>query len=269
MRVRPLLKSEIDKLSNYPPEDWNLDLPKLVSFHWGHSYFHPIVAEVNEKIVGFGNVIIHGKVGWLGNIIVLPDYRRQGIGQEITSHLMDYCRSKNCASQLLIATDLGERIYRKLGFEISSTYIFYKKEPITSVRQIKDVRKVRREDFFSMMQLDKGISGEDRGQFIKRFLSTGWIYATEALASINGIYLPDFGNGLIIAKNAEAGLELMKLRLNHNKTITVVPSTNTIAREFLKSEGCQEFRTAPRMVLGNEVEWQPTMVYSRATGYCG
>ena len=61
----------------------------------------------------------------------------------------------------------------------------------------------------------------------------------------------------------------MKVRLNRGKKTAVIPETNTIAREFLISEGFQEFRRAPRMFLANEVPWQPAMMYNRATGYCG
>ena len=86
---------------------------------------------------------------------------------------------------------------------------------------------------------------------------------------ITGFFLPDFGGGLIIARNAVAGIELMKLRLNRGKTTAVVPETNTIAREYLISEGFREYRRSPRMVFGKELHWHPALMYNRATGYCG
>jgi len=269
LRIRKILKSEIHQLQNFPPEDWNLDLPKLFSFHFGHSYFYPSIADVDNKIVGCGIGIMHGSVSWLGTIIVLPEYQRQGIGKKITTNLIDYCRSKGCSSHLLIASELGEPVYRKLGFEINSTYVFYKRESIVPTQHISNVKEMREEDFLMIKELDSEVTGEDRFQFIKRFFSTGWVYAADTSASISGFYLPDFGGGLIIARNPAAGLELMKLRLNHGKTTAVVPATNTIAQEFLTSEGFQEYRTSSRMILGKKVNWQPTMIYNRATGYCG
>jgi N-acetylglutamate synthase-like GNAT family acetyltransferase len=227
-----------------------------------------MIAEADGKIVGCGIAIIHGSVSWLGTIIVLPKYRRQEIGQKITSHLIDNCRSKGCTSQLLIASEMGEPVYRKLGFEISSTYVFYKKDSIVPTQHISNVREMRQEDYFAVKELDRKVTGEDRSQFIERFFSAGWIYATD-ISGIAGFYLPEFGGGLIIARNADAGLELMKVRLNHGKKTAVIPETNTIAREFLISEGFQEFRRAPRMFLASEVPWQPAMMYNRATGYCG
>jgi GNAT superfamily N-acetyltransferase len=269
LRIRQILESEIHQLQNFPPEDWNLDLPRLFSFHFDHPYFYPVVAEVDSRIVGCGIGIIHGAVSWLGTIIVLPEYRRLGIGQKITTHLIDYCRSKGCTTYLLTASEMGESIYRKLGFEINSSYVFYKRESVALTRPISHVREMRQEDFQAVMKLDKEVTGEDRHQFIERYLSTGWIYTNGTSDDIAGFYLPDLGGGLIIASHADAGIELMKVRLNRGKTTAVIPETNIGAREFLASEGFQEYRRSPRMALGTKVHWQPTMMYNRATGYCG
>ena len=259
--IRQITELEIPLLQNFPPEEWSLNLPGLFSFHFGYPYFYPSV--------GCGIGIIHGSVSWLGTIIVLPEYRGQGIGQQITSHLIDYCRKKGCISQILTATEMGEPIYKKLGFEIKSTYVFFKKESIIPIQHISRVREMRHEDFSAVKQLDREVTGEERFQFIERYFSTGWVYAGEASSDIAGFYLPDFGAGLIIACTAEAGLELMKKRLTHGKTSAVVPAANAIAQEFLLSVGFQECRTAPRMILGNDVKWQPSMMYNRGTGYCG
>jgi GNAT superfamily N-acetyltransferase len=269
LRIRQIEQSEIPQLQNFPPEDWNLDLPWLFSFHFGYPYFYPAVAEVDNKIIGCGIAIVHGTISWLGTIIVLPEYRRRGFGKEITSHLMQYCKDRGCTTQLLTASAMGESVYKKLGFTTSATYVFYKRESIVPIQRISNVREFRQEDVKYIKELDREITGEERFPFLERFLSTGWVYVSERLACINGFYLPDFGSGLIIAKDSEAGLALMKLRFNRGKTTAIVPSLNAIAREYVLSEGFQEYRTAPRMVLGQDVNWNPTMLYNRATGYCG
>ncbi len=269
LKIRQLLQSEISQLQNYPPEDWNLNLPRLLSFHFGYPYFYPAAAEVDKKIIGCGIAIVHGNISWLGTIIVLPEYRRKGIGKEITSHLIEYCIGKGCTTQLLTASAMGESVYRKLGFKTSAEYIFYRRESIAPIQRISNVREVRQEDLKYIKELDREITGEERFTFLERFLSTGWVYVPERSTRISGVYLPDFGSGLIITKDSEAGLALMKLRFNRGKTTAVVPSLNTIAREYLLSEGFHEYRTAPRMVLGQDVNWNPTMLYNRATGYCG
>jgi Acetyltransferase (GNAT) domain len=118
-----------------------------------------------------------------------------------------------------------------------------------------------------LKKLDEEITGEQRYDFIKRFFLTGWVY--ESSDNIEGAYLPGLGSGLIFAKNQDAGLELLKFKLSTSKTRIVIPSENKIALDFLKNEGYQSFSTAPRMFLGNEVNWKPELVFSRATGYSG
>ncbi len=269
LKIRQIEQSEIPQLQNFPPEDWNLDLPRLFTFHFGYPYFYPVVAEVDKKIIGCGIAIVHGNISWLGTIIVLPEFRRRGIGKEITSHLVQYCKDRGCITQLLTASAMGESVYRQLGFKTSAEYISYKRESNVSIQRISNMREVRHKDVKYIKELDKEIIGEERFTFLERFLSTGWVYVPERSACISGAYLPDFGSGLMIAKDSTAGLALMKLRFNRGKTTAVVPSSNTIAREYLLSEGFQEHRTAPRMVLGNDVQWHPTMLYNRAAGYCG
>ena len=94
VEIRQLIQSEIGLLKDLPPEEWNINLPEIVSFHFGYPYFYPIVACSGKEIIGFGNGILNNKVGWVGNIIVTQEFRRQGIGHELTNHLVEFFREK-------------------------------------------------------------------------------------------------------------------------------------------------------------------------------
>lgn len=50
-------------------------------------------------------------------IATLPDFRRQGIGTAITRHTIQQAQQLGHSLIILQATELGERIYRPLGFE--------------------------------------------------------------------------------------------------------------------------------------------------------
>ena len=269
-KIRSLLKSEIKYLKGLPPEDWNLNLPELVSFHYGYPYFFPIIAELNGMIIGCANGFLNGSVGWLGNIIVSPENRKQGIGYQLTTHLVELFKEKGCTTQLLIASKMGESIYQKIGFKTTSSYQFYKQGNESKIYKLNfKLKKIRKQDYDLLRNFDFEISGEERFHLIRRFFSTGLICRDEGLNNIRGIYLSDFGSGLIFAKDPEIGLELMKYRFNNGKTKIVVPSENTGAIDFLQKEGYQLDVTLPRMVLGNEVNWKPGSIFNRASGYCG
>lgn len=268
LKIRSLLHYEIDLLKGFPPEEWNFDLSKFLLIHFGKFYFYPLVAVIDNKIVGVANGILNEKVGWLGNIIVLPEFRRQGIGYKLTKYLIDFFNSNDCTTQLLIATKDGEKLYRKLGFKISSIYIFYKGGQILVKDTNPSIRKIRPEDLVSIIELDQKISGEKRAHLIENFYSTGWIHIKGSLNKIDGFYLPELGNGLIITENNKSGLELLEFKLKQSDNV-VVPLENKTAQDFLIKNGYTEYLRVPRMVLGKEVSWKSKFIFSRAAGYCG
>lgn len=266
---RPLLH-EIKDLYPLPPEEWNLDLPSLVSLHFEHPYFYPVIAEIENKIAGFGNGILNGNVGWIGNIIVSPEFRNRGLGYGITDYLVKCFIDKGCSTQLLIASDMGKNIYTKIGFSVTSSYLFYKRTINSSNYQpSNNIKKIKSENLHQIMELDKKVSGEERFHLIERFVSTGFVYSETTSTEIKGFYLPDLGGGLIIANDNKAGIEFMKLRASQGKETFVIPSQNNIAIDFLNKEGFQPFRELPRMILGKELNWKPECVFNRGAGYCG
>jgi len=267
--LRPIHSSEIAGLKQFPPKDWNIDLPQVFSFHVGHAYFYPAVAAWNKTIVGCGMAMVYGTVGWLGTIIVLPEYRKQGIGEAITRHLMDHCLARGCSSLALVASEMGEPLYTKLGFRTNGTYVFYSREREVPFLCSTAIRALRPEDIPAVQTLDREATGEERFTLIERFLSTASVYVSPDSGNIDGVYITDFGHGLVLARSHEAGVELMKFRLNSGRHTAVIPGSNTAAREFLLNHSFSEFQSSPRMIYGTEIPWHPAMIYNRAAGYCG
>jgi GNAT superfamily N-acetyltransferase len=269
VNIRRMQYSEIPLLKDFTPADWNSDLVSFFSFHYGYDYFYPIVSEFEKKINGCGCIIKNKTVGWLGNIIVLPEFRHQGIGEKLTSHLIDYLDNENYDVQLLIATKIGEPIYLKLGFKLNSNYLFYKTGNVGKLDLSKNIKEIKLKDYNLVKKLDREITGEDRQNLIEHYLSTGYKYTSKCSPDIEGFYLPNFGNGLIIAINNQAGLELLKLSLIQGHSKVIIPEANISAKNFLIENGFQEYSVCPRMVRGKNIQWKPECIYSRASGYCG
>lgn len=266
--IRPITSTELPPLKDFAPPDWNTDLSLMFSFHFGQPYFHPIVAELDGQIAGCANGLRNGNTGWLGNIIVLPESRGQGIGHALTAGLMDFFRGRGVAHQVLIATEMGEPVYRKLGFETVSEYIFLKRTREVDPGPANDVRPATALDFPAILALDRAITGEERAAFLGRFLSEAWVHACPS-GAVDGFYLPGLANGPVLAENDEAGLALLALRLGRGAATSVVPGANTAAMDFLLANGFVETGRAPRMVLGPDTAWYPGGVYSRGSGFCG
>jgi len=269
LKIRPVKSNELPHLKDFAPQEWNSNISQRFAFYFGQPYFHPIVAELAGEIVGCANGLLNETVGWLGNIIVLPEYRGQGFGSALTAELVEYFRQQGCKSQLLVATKLGEPVYARLGFTVSSTYTFLRSEKTIPARATPHVRRATPEDFEAIRALDQEITGEERTGFLERFLAGGWVFQADALEPVTGFFLPDLESGPILARGTMAGLELLQYKLGLGCTFVVVPTSNQPALDFLLSAGFQVENTAPRMTLGTELEWIPEGVFSRGGGFCG
>ncbi len=217
--------------------------------------------------MGCAQAIVNGSAAWLGNIVVRPEYRCRGIGYQLTRDLVEILRLKGCTCQILTATRLGEPIYRRLGFAITSEYIFFRREDPMSATASR-IRRMNAADELFVFALDRTITGEDRCAFLRQFLSGAWVHESTA-GKVDGFFLPQMALGPVLADNDEAGLDLLRFRISQGRKNTVVPDSNAAAVAFLRSNGFVETDRAPRMALGEDVDWRPTLVFSRGSGYAG
>lgn len=264
--IRELRRSEIPKLKNFAPEDWHFEFDKFLFQHFGKNYFQAIVITKGDEIVATANALMYGDIGWAANIIVSPCYQGHGLGYKITQHLFELM-SKRVKSILLIATKMGEGLYKKFGFKIIESYSIseYKKiELITS----KNIIPFENKYLASIFHLDFEATGEKRQDLIKPFLQNTWLYIS-ANGIPEGFYIQGFGDGTIIASNENAGKLLIEFKHSMAALRTVVPSSNTIAIDHLKKQGIEIKSHINRMSLGKDVNWKPKQIYSRIAGYCG
>lgn len=264
--IEPLNEAEISQLKGFAPPDWHFDLEAFLLENFGLDHFFAFVAKTGDKIIAVGNGIFNGNAGWAGNIIVDENFRRQGIGLAITQAIVDEFKRRNCRSVLLIATNAGMPVYYKLGFKTSMNYSFYRCPFPFDFNDDGHIRKIRKSDFEKILAFDSFVTGEDRLQFLSKYIMSGWGFYKKG---IQGFYLPDFGAGFIAAENTEAGLSLLRFKLSSPGQIVVIPEENFAAAGFLEQIGCIETNIAPRMFLGEETNWHPEMIFSRAAGYCG
>ncbi len=267
--IRPLKEEEIEVVKTFVPAEWHFDLGQFMHSNFHEPFFKAFACYDKGQVTGTGNVIVNGEVGWLGNIIIEPSHRSNGLGFQLTRYLVEYLKTQGCKSQILIATEAGKPMYQKLGFLTTSVYCFLKGGRIPVAPDMSYIRPIIPEDIPALRQLDKTASGEDRFHLVEKNLNNAWIYTSDKNNIPEGFYLPSFGNGLIVASNPQAGLKLLHLKHYRYDQVAVLPCDNKIATEFLKHFHFKEYLLSPRMVLGEEVEWRPEMIFSRAAGYCG
>ncbi|HCM88484.1 MULTISPECIES: GNAT family N-acetyltransferase [Vagococcus] len=84
-----------------------------------HSIFGITIKE-NEKIIGMGRIIGDGAIYfYIQDIVVHPDYQKQGIGHLIMRELMDYLKENapDKAFVGLFASEGNESFYKKYTFK--------------------------------------------------------------------------------------------------------------------------------------------------------
>jgi hypothetical protein len=264
MHLTAFTKSDIDDLPGLQPADWN-DLRIFYRYYLRHPGFCvPKKITENKKLIAIGTIIFHSSVAWLAHIVVDENSRNHGVGKFLTEELLNIIPSSFKTISLL-ATPLGEPVYRKIGFKIQGDYNFYRiinKPEYPVSPSVIPFGKIHSEEIFA---LDAMASGENRSSRLMEFLDDAWIYSDRM---VRGFFLPSFGEGLIISGDKEAGIELMKKRISINDT-AVIPALNISATEFFVKNKFEEYRTAKRMWMGTEIHWQPEMIFNRVSGQVG
>ena len=265
--LRDLELSDIPKLVGFAPAEWNTALDAVLLEHCGRGYFHARVFVESDRILGVGQGIATGDAGWIGNIVVRPEARNHGLGARITQDLVDVLRARGCSTFLLIATELGEPVYRKMGFRKRAEYVFLS-VPHLPAAPMTSVRRLQPSETDAVFKLDASATGEARGDLLTPHLGAAWAHI-DPDGTLDGFFLPSFGAGLVVAGRPLAGLELLGFKHAYYPGDAVVPAGNSAALQFLFERGATETARAPRMSLGDEAAWRPECIFARGAGYCG
>ncbi len=266
--IRKLKKSEILGLNSLPPPDWKYNYENFLTRYFNEDFFQAFVMILDGKIIGTGNVLVKGKIGWLANIIISEKFRGKGLGFQMTKHLVAALNEKECETQLLIATELGTAVYQKVGFKKVTTYCCFDSNTAFDFTPTNSIRPLKKVDRKSVYQLDQDANGENRAHLMAHHYATGQGYF-DTENQLLGFYLPDFGRGLVIAKDEKAGIELLKLKHSKSGKRTLLPIENQDGINFLEKYGLTKGDQCTRMVLGKENNWNPKFIYSYGSGYCG
>ena len=86
-----------------------------------------LVAEMESRVVGYALAFFHhtffanGRVAWIEEIMVHPDYRRTGIGKELMHNIETWATDQKCRL-IALATRRASAFYEANEYEDSATY---------------------------------------------------------------------------------------------------------------------------------------------------
>ncbi|UPT65835.1 MAG: GNAT family N-acetyltransferase [Sphingobacteriales bacterium JAD_PAG50586_3] len=263
MQSLPFTVADLPLLSTLQPPDWQ-DITPHYEYYLNSPQCSPIKIMEGNTMVGVGATIRHKDTAWLAHIVTHPGHRKKGVGAFITQSLVDILA--DFETIYLVATPMGQPVYRKLGFVEEMNYVWLQGEPQQLEYDTTYIRPLEEKDKTVVYNFDIDTFGEDR---ITR-LSQHWEKALvwDENGTIEGYYFPTMGEGVIVANNPTVGLHFIKLRLKTNG-LTIIPLVNTAVHEFLKGLNYKETITAKRMRLGKERAWKPEKIYNRVSGQIG
>lgn len=266
MEIAEVNQEDLPALRVFQPADWPDIIPSF-QFYTRSPFCLPLKLVDKGEIVGVGARILHGNVAWLATIIAHPERRNKGIGTRITQALIDSLKDIPCKTIMLIATPAGEPLYEKLGFVTDSRYAFFSNGEKSNGREISPCI-IPFSGYYAdqILAMDRSAYAENRGMRIQEFLPEAKLYVENH--TLKGFYLPGWGEGPVIAQNAEAGNALLYVR-NITAERTVFPEENEAAAAYLSSRGYTMYRKAARMRIGEKLHWKPEMIYSRVAGAIG
>ena len=267
INIQPLQHTDIERLSNLQPPNWN-DIRNVFRKFYGFNYFFPYKGLFNDRIISVGELILTKSHAWLGNIIVDPEFRNSGLGRQMTIFLSDLAAEKGYTNQILLATEIGRPLYSKCGFETVGEYSFLNSPRPMTVVYDPNIRRIQNGEFTTVSDLDRKASGEDRTEILAGFLNNCFVHTSKS-GEVNGFFIDDLGDGLIVADNDEAGLKLMKFRLSRGRNFITIPADHVSALNAASNWGYKKYRKAYHMIKGNMKKWEPKMIYNRIGGYLG
>ena len=207
---------------------------------------------------------VNGPVAWIGTIWVVPDRRREGIGERLTEAVLDVAADAGCRTSVLVATEVGRPLYEKLGFELQTSIVVVEApgtgadasgaaaggSPIRGSARSAPTTSTR------WPASTLAATGEDRRHLLREFATPA--SATVLDDPVHGlggfVVRAPWGGGATIAPDPDVAVALLEARRRrtgpdrHVRAGVLAENAAGLAR--LTGEGWTEAWRAPRLVRG-------------------
>jgi GNAT superfamily N-acetyltransferase len=223
------------------------------------------------RVVATSVATRYASSGWIGHVFVRPELRGRGLGTRMTSVALDVLQRAGCPTILLAATDLGRPIYERMGFAVESSYHEMRGTALPRTAELAPYRPLLPSDRGALAELDRQVSGDDRGPILTRFQDFAWGVSRNGNMAGAAVPLPWGGAWAALlpgAGGAETAAFVRLLRTVGSigpEVVLYPPDENRQALDLLRDNGFEELRMVPRMVLGKRSNWQPAALWNPMT----
>jgi GNAT superfamily N-acetyltransferase len=217
-----------------------------------------VAGREDGEIVATGGGLSFGATGWVGFITVVAAARRRGLGTAVTADLCRWLEARGARTVLLLATEAGAGVYRRLGFVADGWYeswVGTLPGPAAAPPVLGPGERT------AIAELDAAATGEARDPILDR-ADAGWVLPGRGYR-----LAPPWPRTPIIAADPAAGAELLDAA---GGLVQVdVPEENTAARAALAARGLRSGAWHLRMRRGPAVARRPEQVWGSVSLFCG
>lgn len=227
----------------------------------------------NGDIAGFVTSLHNDCSGWIGNLIVSPEYRGQRIGEDLFVSALDALRSAGVETVWLTASQSGLPLYEKHGFTRIDTIIRW----IGTGRQLHAVRELRsNEDISDSLAsgIDSKAWGDRRDVLLAATAERGVVLLEESGFAVVQPCGHSLQIGPFSALDDGTADALLKAALRTVPIGTRVcldaPVSNRSALRFFNLKRLRIAGSNELMYAGVKPAYRPEYIYGLATmGSCG
>jgi predicted N-acetyltransferase YhbS len=221
------------------------------------------VAEEDGNSIGIIVATAYNRAGFLGELIVRPEYRGRGLGRLLLEHGIDYLHKRGCNSIYLDGDTPAVPLYERLGFAtICKSLRFI--GTVTSGK-FADVRPMTMNDRDVVSRLDRDAFGDDRTFFLSRRLKAHpeLCYCQTRNSEVIGFVMARPGRGVVsvapwISHNIDdTGFHLLRALACDTCEVRLrigILESNRAGVSMLRTmERLEESEPSWRMVLGADI----------------
>ena len=236
------------------------------------------IAEENGRRVGMITTTRYSHTGWVGNLIVVPERRRQGLGYRLMSHGMARLTDRGVRTIWLEADPMGIRLYRRVGFVDQFESRRFRREPPHEAKP-SSADRLGAPDLPTIAEYDTAAFGDDRARLLALLFGKAtaayWIrdgrrprgYAF-VLPTASGVSI-----GPWVAADREVADNLLRrilVEFTHHSLVMGVPDVNRAAAGLFESHGFRQTAPSLRMIRGVPAEaGDPNRIFGLANGAMG
>ncbi len=224
-----------------------------------HSPGACLVATFQDQIVGTVTTIRYGhSFSWIGMVLVDPDFRRKGIGQQLLQEALQLLQSEETVK--LDATPAGREVYLKLNFVDEYPLTRMNRMLTEDIFHPTSARAILKEDLPNLIEFDSKIFGANRSSLLNWMWekAPGFAFLIEEGNEIKGYAMGRYGHdfihiGPVIAQNIDTAQDLLIAALKKCAGFPVILDVLHFEPEWitwLREIGFTEQRNFIRMFRG-------------------